>query len=62
MPPAPGKRKWDVTPTTLTESASEKASREYIELMRENANLKHKLDQAERTARVAASLLLKKKI
>jgi hypothetical protein len=57
-----GKRSWSVEPTGLTETRGERESREWIEAQKEIADLKHRLDQAERTARVAANLLLKKKI
>jgi tellurite resistance protein len=60
MPSQGGKRTWEFT--TLTETREERESREWIEAQKEIADLKHKLDVAERTARAAASLLLKKKI
>jgi tellurite resistance protein len=58
MPSRGGKRTWE--PTTLTETKGERESREWIEAQKEIADLKHKLDVAERTAKAAANLLLRK--
>ena len=58
MPSQGGKRTWEFT--KLTESPGERESRQFIELEREVADLKHKLAVAERTAKVAANLLLRK--
>jgi tellurite resistance protein len=56
-------RIWEFgAPNALLETKRERADKELFEARRQIEDLKHKLSVAERTARVAASLLLKKKV
>ena len=58
MPSHGGKRTWE--PTTLTETKGERADRELFAAQKEIADLKHQLDVAEKQAKAAAALLLRK--
>ena len=55
-----GKRRYDFELTTLTASKGEMADRELFAAKKEIEDLKHQLDVAEKQAKAAAALLLRK--